>query len=120
MCEVIISNHAYERLKERNSWSKKAVDRMAGKIYETGITARDVKGYLKDWFLKKQLEAPSNTIHILYGDVAYVFQKSTREKAPILITAYPAPTKNAIERVRNGARRSDRTRAPLNSRKWCS
>lgn len=119
MCEVIVSNHAYKRLKERNNWSKKAIDRMAIKIYETGIKSGDIKGYLKEWFLKKQLEAPDNTVHILYGDVAYVFQKPIKSRAPILITAYPAPTKNAIERVREGVRRSDRNRFPLNARRRC-
>ncbi len=105
---VSVSDHAFERLRERKKWSRSTIERMALKIYESGIRAEDVKGFLRDWMIKKQMESSSRIVHVLYGDIAYVYQESADGGNPILITGYPAPTKNAVVRVREGARRSRR------------
>lgn len=47
--ELVITKHAYTRMKERNGWNKKADTRMVSRIYSDGIRPEQVKGYLKKW-----------------------------------------------------------------------
>lgn len=35
--ELVITKHAYTRMKERNGWNKKAATRMISHIYSDGI-----------------------------------------------------------------------------------
>jgi hypothetical protein len=90
---------------------------MVPKIYEDGIRAEEVKGYLKDWMLKKQFESLPGTTHILYGDIAYVFRETSDGAAVLLITAYPAPTKVSVTRLRDGVKSSDRQKLPIKYRR---
>ncbi len=116
MKSIIVTDHAYDRLKERNNWSRGTVDRMAPKIFKLGVRAHEVKGYLKAWVEKKQAEAKNDEIYLLYGDIVYLYHSPT-DRAAKLITAFSAPTKNALDRIKNGQRRSERTRQPLKARK---
>ena len=43
---IVISEHAYMRMKERNGWSRKAAARMIDKVYQKGLRPEQVKGYL--------------------------------------------------------------------------
>lgn len=79
--EIVITDHAYSRLKERNGWSKKSSDRMIQRVYEKGLRASQAKGYAKKYMQFRQEEHPEDE-QILYGETLYVFNKN------ILITAF--------------------------------
>ena len=50
---ILVTAHAYDRLKERNNWNKRAASRMAEKAYAEGKDLRDASGCLKNWYLNR-------------------------------------------------------------------
>lgn len=82
MKEIRITEHAYERMKERNGWNKKAAGRMAVKIYETGEDMMNSTGHAKRLIRSKVRNGGGR--YIRYGNNIYVY----KDKA--LITTYPA------------------------------
>lgn len=79
---VIITDHAYDRAKERFSLSAKSLDRMAPKALRQGIGISDCKGELKKYIGSLQKEAAQVRI---YGEVIYLFYDNK------LITVYKVP-----------------------------
>lgn len=82
---VIITDHAYERAKERIGWKPKVLDKMAEKAFLEGKKHKDTKGALmryltKLWFSYKHC----NNVRI-YGENVFFFCDN------ILITLYQLP-----------------------------
>lgn len=90
---IKISTHGYERLKERNGWSRKTADRMIKKIYINGEHPNDIKGFKKQWIEKKGYYDSDYKEYIIYGDYIYIF------KNMVLITAYNIPCRAQIEKT---------------------
>lgn len=87
---VYISNHAFDRMKERCGWNKKAALRMVEKVWEYGQDMLTIKGYLAPW-IKGRIERQSDGEHsLLYGKFLYVFRENT------LITVVPIPQKGRL------------------------
>lgn len=84
---LYISDHAMSRLKERNGWNKKTAMRMIPKIYDEGVNAKDVKGYLRPWAENKEAKKNPGEEYLLYGTNMYVFSHKT------LLTVIPVPKK---------------------------
>ena len=82
---VIITYHAYNRLKKRKNWNKKTADRMVKLIYQSGKREEDIKGYLKCYLKQKKREG-SNVEFVLYGKDFYLFDGN------VLVTVYSVPT----------------------------
>lgn len=83
--DVIITNHAYDRAKERLSLSSSALERFASKAFKEGIKHSDTKGKLnkyitKIWGATKEV----NNIRI-YGENVFLFVDNK------LITLYQIP-----------------------------
>lgn len=82
---VLITKHAYDRVKERLRWKSKVLDKMAEKIFLDGIKHKDTKGNLrryltKLWFSYKYC----NNVRI-YGENIFFFCDNR------LITVYQLP-----------------------------
>ena len=88
---IIISNHAYTRLKERNGWGKKTADRMIIRVYLQGKRPSEIKGYLRLW-VNKKVSNPLGDVNefVLYGNMLYLFKDN------ILLTAITAPSRNTL------------------------
>jgi hypothetical protein len=83
--EILITDHAYLRAKERLSLNKKSIDRLAKVAYVKGIKQSDTKGQLKKYVDKLYFEyKTANNIRI-YGEVIFLFSKNT------LVTLYQVP-----------------------------
>mgnify|MGYP000221093441 CR=1 FL=1 len=82
---IVITDHAYKRAKERLKWKKAALDRMAEKAYQDGLTHKDVKGrikaYLNDVYQKNKR---INNIRV-HGENIFLFTGSK------LLTIYRLP-----------------------------
>ncbi len=87
---LLITKHAYKRAKERCGWNKSATDRMAKKIFEQGMSVKEVKGTLKPW-VEIKLEHGGSLESRIYGDVLYVIREGK------LITMYHVPSKVRIQ-----------------------
>lgn len=80
-----VTEHAFDRAKERLKWKSSVLQKESEKAYEYGITHSDTKGSLnkyitKLWFDYKQ----ANNIRIL-GENIFIFRDN------ILITVYQMP-----------------------------
>lgn len=85
LAAVLITEHAYERAKERLKWKSKVLDKMAEKAFLEGIKHKDTKGSLmryltKLWFNYKHC----NNVRI-YGENIFFFCDNR------LITVYQLP-----------------------------
>lgn len=82
--EILVTAHAYDRLKERNNWNHKAARRMAGKAFTTGKDLKNASGCLKNWYLNRP-ERDRGTTYMKYGADIYVYRDG------FLITAFHTP-----------------------------
>jgi len=85
LAAVLITEHAFDRAKERLSWNNKVLSKMAEKAFMEGIKHKDTKGTLnryvtKLWFSYKHC----NNVRI-YGENIFFFCDNR------LITLYQLP-----------------------------
>lgn len=89
--EVIITDHAYERAKERLSLNHKALDRMAVKAYKDGIKHSDTTGRLNKYVTNLWSKSKTANNVRIYGEVIFLFAKNR------LITVYQIP--NELKKI---------------------
>lgn len=82
---VIITNHAYDRAKERFSLSKKAVDRFAEKAFTKGLKQEDTNGQLKKYIHSLWLDCETANNIRIHGEVIFFFTDNK------LVTLYQVP-----------------------------
>ena len=85
--ELEITNHAYDRMKERLGWNRKAGERMAYKAYTDGITHGETRGSLHRYLDSVFLACGNATQMRIYGEALFLFSGSR------LLTVYALPTK---------------------------
>ena len=82
MNNMIITEHAYKRAKERLKWKNSVLDKMAEIALKEGLRHKDTKGTLRKYIDKLWLKYKNcNNIRI-YGENIYIFPGST------LVTIY--------------------------------
>lgn len=82
---VKITEHAYQRAKERLGFGRAAVDKMASKAFYDGVVHKQAKGRLKKYFDRLYFEyRTANNIRV-YGENVFLFSGQT------LITVYQLP-----------------------------
>jgi len=96
--DIILTNHAKERAKERLGLSKDAIARLAGRAFRNGVNYRDTRGQLHGYILKRINRYKSEGTNIrLYGETVFVFvdvlQNDTNEVSPVLVTVFKIPKK---------------------------
>ena len=97
---VKVTNHGKQRLKERNGFNVKSIDRMAEKVYQNGLCHSETSGQLNKWITKLYFTGKvANEIRI-YGDKAYLFNGET------LITVLQVPN-NLLKAVRADKKRKE-------------
>lgn len=85
--QLIITDHAYDRMRERLGWNKKAGTRMAQKAYTDGLTHGETRGSLHRYLEKVYWSyCNANTMRI-YAEALFIFNGTK------LITVYALPTK---------------------------
>lgn len=67
---VIVTDHAYDRAKERLSIKKESLDRLAEKAFNEGLKQSDTTGRVHRYITK--LNEKANNIRI-YGDNIFIF-----------------------------------------------
>ncbi len=93
---IYISKHAFQRMKERQGWNKKAAIRMMKKVFDNGILSNNKTGYISLWIKQKvTFNENDDRNYIIYGDYIYIFIKH------ILLTVKHIPPKQTIIRLRN-------------------
>lgn len=92
--KIIITNHAYDKAKERLRLSKKSFERLVHKAVFEGLTIADVSsGELYNYIIcktKMQRAQKDDRIDIrIYGENMYIFANSYDQL--ILLTVYQLP-----------------------------
>lgn len=77
--------HAYTRAKERLSWSKKTVDRMAPLIWETGVNPETGPAKVQKWIENKSSGYCGIRGYRIHGEYLFIYSWFT------LITMFPVP-----------------------------
>ncbi len=86
---VVVTDHARQRAKERAGLPAKSVERIARKALLNGIHDSRLKGEVSDWVNNKLMNYPDNRMFYLYGDKAWVFVCD--KGAHVLITLLQIP-----------------------------
>lgn len=82
---LTITEHAYERSKERLGFDRTVTDKIAHKAFNDGINHGQAKGRLGKYFDKLYFEyKTANNIRV-YGENIFLFNKTT------LLTVYQLP-----------------------------
>ena len=90
MADVLISNHAYTRMKERAGIGKKAACRLSSKAYTDGVGKDDVSGRLHKYIVTESTayNRPGRSVKI-YGEMVYCFVE--QPKGVLLLTVFWVP-----------------------------
>lgn len=82
-----VSKHANKRIHERINIPKKAIDKLAMKALEHGITHKEAKGQLSKYLDKLFLAHQNNAKMRVYNQKVFIFDSNE-----ILITVIDLPT----------------------------
>ncbi len=87
MSQFPITDHAYQRAKERIGLKPRSLERMLSRIHQYGITPFHAKGALFCYMMARAEDSASTSGNqpIIYGNHMYLFSNHT------LITVYPLP-----------------------------
>lgn len=83
---VIITEHAYERAKDRLSLNRKSFENLASKALESGKKHKELKSHLKKYVDKLYLSYKNANNIKMYGHVIYLFRNN------VLLTVYQLPS----------------------------
>ncbi len=90
MNRIFLTNHAYDRMKERVGVGKKAADRLVTKAYEKGISKECAKGSLYRYMTSEARESyKNNTVVRIYGEMVYCFTETA--EGALLVTVFCVP-----------------------------
>ena len=94
--DIVVSNHGYDRMKERFGLNRKAAARMARKAYLNGINPKQATGCLKRFITDHTItDNLDNAQPYVYGENLFCFVKTvndvTGEEINLLTTAFKLP-----------------------------
>lgn len=106
VASVSVSNHAMKRMKERTGLPKKAIPRIAEKVFNDGIEISTLTGYLSQWakMKLKGRDDSENIRYLMYGSHLYIFSDDG-----ILITVEQIPCKERVMRMARGEKTASET-----------
>lgn len=80
-----ITQHAYNRAKERCGLKRKSLDRIIDKAYKNGLARHELKGNLHKWVTAQYYHDDNKKQMIIYGEYLFIFSSC------VLITIYSIP-----------------------------
>lgn len=89
--EVVITDHARKRVKERCGIKKSSADRFAKLAFDRGNERKAYTGALRKWLDKLYTPDMGGEVYV-YSNKAFVFAEVQNENKAILVTAIPVPS----------------------------
>jgi len=90
MSDVYLTNHAYDRMKERAGISRKAAGRLVTKAYEDGVGREEVTGSLFRYITSVAQSYNRDGTNVkIYGEMVYCFLN--QPNGVILLTVFWVP-----------------------------
>ena len=91
MTSIVLSNHAYVRMKERVGVGKKAAERLVSRAYEEGIDKGKARGSLFRYITGETRKVCYRDTNVkIYGEMVYCFM-DTPEGKSVLVTVFCIP-----------------------------
>jgi len=89
---IIITSHAYDRMKERLGLKRKAATRICRKAYQQGLTSNIKHCQLRNYIAEKECShnIASGSMRI-YGDSVFCFNQNNNDSNIVLVTVYHLP-----------------------------
>lgn len=88
---IYVTDHAYDRMRERFRIKKDSAYKMAIRAWEQGLKLGDLTGRLHRYVLSKIKAYHDKATHVrIYGELVYVFCRN-QEGDMILVTVYGVP-----------------------------
>ena len=88
--QVLVTQHARERARERLHWSASTIVRMAQRALECGLASGSTTGQLR-FFLFNKESVDRHSCPYLYGENIYMFALNATAERIVLLTIYRAP-----------------------------
>lgn len=93
---VMVTEHAYDRAKERLGYTKKATSRMSKKAFAEGLLLEEMSGNLYNYLEEKQTYRWNKECdYRIYGEAIYVFtigqDDNFGDTYPLLVTVLIVP-----------------------------
>ena len=82
---MIITDHAYDRAKERCGWNRKALERMTEKVISHGKDCSNYAGKLKKWIDSVYFSKQTASKLLVFGNYLFIFCQGK------LVTIYQIP-----------------------------
>lgn len=116
MCNIYVSQHAYDRAKERLGFNKKAIENAARKALEKGIRHSETTGQIYKYIANKTKSYMTSGSDVrIYGEIVYYFVRHGDKRSPDakydLVTVYGLPKRlkpNAFKIQRRKKQRMQR------------
>ena len=90
MIHLAITDHAFERAKERAGWNRSALSRMVERVFFDGVAASTPCRKIREFLRHYQQEDPSRFARA-YGEFVFLFTRGNAADAAILVTVLPLP-----------------------------
>lgn len=94
--DIVLTKHAYDRMRERFRYNRKAAERIATKAYENGILHGETTGQLYKYISGKAYAyLKKGTKILIYGEIVYIFIEQPEHAKLITSFHLPKSLKNA-------------------------
>ncbi len=102
MLHLAISQHAFERARERVGWNRSALSRMLERIFYDGVAASTPCKRIREFLTHYHDEHPGRFARA-YGEHVFLFTRDAALDAAVLVTVLPLP--HELRRPTREARR---------------
>lgn len=102
MTQFAITDHAFERARERVGWTRPTLARMLERVFHDGVTANTPKNKIREYLHRHQAESPGRVARA-YGEHVFLFNREPTADAAVLVTVFPLP--HGLRRPARDARR---------------
>ena len=103
MIHFAVTDHAFERAKERAGWSRSALCRMLERVFYDGVAASTPCGKIRKFLRHYQEEWPGRFARA-YGEHVFLFARGGAYDESVLVTVIPLP--HELRAAARDARRS--------------
>lgn len=75
---IEVTDHAFDRLRERSGINRKAAVRLSERAYERGLKHNETNGRLHKYLVSVAYNSNKGACLRLYGDKVFIFNKSSK------------------------------------------
>lgn len=90
MIQLAITDHAFERAKERAGWNRSALTRMLERVFYDGVAASTPRKRVSEFLSSYEVQEP-NRFARAYGEHVFLFTRADAPDSAVLVTVLQLP-----------------------------